>query len=809
MNKRLKALSCALVAIFALSIAVDSPKTGLFGVDAVSAATGVAPVTPAKPTKPSKPSTSTNQNTSPAYNTSTGVTRLLRFNSMGNDVKALQTTLNLKGYKLTVDGILGNLTLAAVKNYQGKNALAVDGLVGPATFAKLNAKPVAPKPPVVKPPVVVPPVVTPPVVVPPVVTPPDTVTSASLVDNAAVFEKSIGKDGKWIVTTTKDLTSTKELVLEGDFKNGKKDTVTGADLIQRKIGLYTQDDKRAITARFTLTAPKLTIKSPMSSLEYGIFKGDLYVTSADFKLIDATVVGNVYVSATNFTMTKNANIQGNIYFSTQGAKDTFKPEATTSVTGTKDLIKVDTVTTASIVNDATAFEKAISKDGKWIAASLSDITTTKELVLEGKISNGKKDAAGVDIIQREIALYTSAKQDGKSVVTNKFTLTAPKLTIKSPEANIQSSIFKGKLYVSSRNFKLTDSKVIGDVYVHSTEFKLAGNSKIEGNVYFDNIEAQKTFIIEAGSTVTGTQTLSQAPSMVDSISSASLVDNDKFSFENAIGKTGTWIICPVKDLVINKDLVLEGDLTKLDTKAVPPVQVPTGRKIGLYYHDGDNYTTARFTLTAPKLTIKSKDSNISKGIFKGDLYVSATGFKLVDARIEGNVYFTTQAAKDTFKMDATSSVTGNKELIDVDAVTSASLVNDVAAFENAISTKGNWIASVSKDLTTTKELVLDGDKMNTKTPPVSMRKIALYSQDDKYAVTRRFTLTAPKLTIKSIDASIQKGIFVGDIYVSAKNFQLIDTKVIGNVYFTTAEAQTTFKMDATSSLTGIQMLKLN
>ena len=99
--------------------------------------------------------------------------------------------------------------------------------------------------------------------------------------------------------------------------------------------------------------------------------------------------------------------------------------------------------------------------------------------------------------------------------------------------------------------------------------------------------------------------------------------------------------------------------------------------------------------------------------------------------------------------------------------------------------------------------------MNTKTPPVSMRKIALYSQDAKYNVTRRFTLTAPKLTIKSIDASIQKGIFVGDIYVSAKNFQLIDTAVVGNVYFTNKEAQDTFVKDAKSSITGLQALKLN
>jgi len=666
LNKRLKALSCALVAIFALSVAVDSPKMGPFSVDAVSAATGVAtpttpgkPYTPAKPSTPSKSTTPSKQYSSPtynaSYNTSVGTTRLLQFDTMGNDVKMLQTSLNQKGFKLTVDGIFGDLTLAAVKNYQGLNALIVDGLAGPATFAKLNAKPPVAKPPVAKPPVVKPPVVVPPVVVPPVVVPPvDTVTAASVVDNADVFAKSIGKDGKWIIAITKDLTSTKDLVLEGDFKNGKKDAVTGAELIQRKIGLYTQDDKHVVTAKFTLTAPKLTIVSPMSSLEHGTFKGDLYVTSANFKLIDQTVVGNVYVSATNFTMTKASKIQGNVYFYTQGSKDTFLPDATSSVTGTSDLIKVDAVTTASIVNNTTAFESAISKTGTWIIPILNDLTTAKDLVLDGKFLNGKKDAAGVALVQRKIALYSQATQDGKNTVTKRFTLTAPKLTVLSPEARIQGGTFKGDVYVNSKGFLLTDGKIVGNVYVHSTDFKLTTNAKVEGNVYFDNIEAQKTFTTDATSSVTGTQGY-KSTTAVDSVTSASLV-NDETAFEHAIGNDGTWIIAIQRDMVINKALVLEG--TKSNTK-VPPV---VSRKIALYYHDGDNYTTARFTLTAPSLTIKSPMANITKGIFHGDLYVSSDNFQLIDARIEGNVYFTTQSAKDTFKMDATSKIIGTQTL---------------------------------------------------------------------------------------------------------------------------------------------------
>ena len=326
---------------------------------------------------------------------------------------------------------------------------------------------------------------------------------------------------------------------------------------------------------------------------------------------------------------------------------------TSSVTGKRELAKVDAVATASIVSkgDAAAFEKAIAKDGKWIICSLGDITTTKELVLDGKFLNGKKDAKGVDVVQRKIGLYTQAKQDGKNTVIDKFTLTAPKLTITSPEARLQSTNFVGDLVVASRNFLLTDASVKGDVYVHSTEFSLAANSKIEGNVYFDNLEAQKTFKIEAGSSVTGKQELAKTQKTVDSVASASLVETAE-AFEKAISADGTWIICPLKDLVSTKDLVVEGKFFNTKT---PPVEA---RKIGLYWHDDDNYTTAKFTLKAPSLTIKSAKTTIQKGTFIGDLYIAAEGVTLKETKIIGNVYFATQALKDAFVLDSLSSISG-------------------------------------------------------------------------------------------------------------------------------------------------------
>ncbi|NJD01986.1 MAG: hypothetical protein FIA99_05180 [Ruminiclostridium sp.] len=161
-----------------------------------------------------------------------------------------------------------------------------------------------------------------------------------------------------------------------------------------------------------------------------------------------------------------------------GAKPAETSAATTAATTTA---AVDAVTTASIVKDADAFLKAISKDGTWIIATLNDLTIDKELVLDGTFKNGKKDDAGKDIIQRKIALYT---QDADHKVTARFNLTAPKLTVKSENARIQGGTFKGDVYVEANNFMIVDAKV-------------------EGNVYFASEEFKSSFKLDKGGTVTG------------------------------------------------------------------------------------------------------------------------------------------------------------------------------------------------------------------------------------------------------------------------------------------------------------------
>lgn len=147
----------------------------------------------------------------------------------------------------------------------------------------------------------------------------DGTSSASIVNTADEFKKAIGADGTWIICPTKDLTVDQDLVVDGEFTNGKKDD-NGKDIVQRKIALYSQDADRKITAKYTLTVPKLTIKSPNASLQHGKFVGDVIVDAQNFQLVDNEV-------------------QGNIYFTSQEAKDSFTMDATSKVSGVQEIKK--------------------------------------------------------------------------------------------------------------------------------------------------------------------------------------------------------------------------------------------------------------------------------------------------------------------------------------------------------------------------------------------------------------------------------------------------------------------------------------
>ncbi len=66
-------------------------------------------------------------------------TAVLKRGASGGEVKELQRRLKMWGYyNGAVDGIYGSGTVAAVKSFQKKNGLKVDGVAGKATFAALG-----------------------------------------------------------------------------------------------------------------------------------------------------------------------------------------------------------------------------------------------------------------------------------------------------------------------------------------------------------------------------------------------------------------------------------------------------------------------------------------------------------------------------------------------------------------------------------------------------------------------------------------------------------------------------------------------
>jgi N-acetylmuramoyl-L-alanine amidase len=67
------------------------------------------------------------------------VEALSKYGSRGDEVKQIQTKLKRWGYYYgSVDGIYGSQTVSAVKWFQSKNGLTVDGIAGPKTLAAMG-----------------------------------------------------------------------------------------------------------------------------------------------------------------------------------------------------------------------------------------------------------------------------------------------------------------------------------------------------------------------------------------------------------------------------------------------------------------------------------------------------------------------------------------------------------------------------------------------------------------------------------------------------------------------------------------------
>lgn len=276
----------------------------------------------------------------------------------------------------------------------------------------------------------------------------------------------------------------------------------------------------------------------------------------------------------------------------------------------------------------------------------------------------------------------------------------------------------------------------------------------------------------------------------DAVTTASIV-TEADAFVQGLSAEGTWIVAALNDIELDKELVVEGVLLKDD--------VPT-RKIALYTQDEDRNVTARFTLTVPKMTIKSENTKIQSGVVKGDIYVESKMFKLVDTTVEGNVYFANKEALDTFSIDDNSKITGDMQLEGVDVVTSASLVVNPNDLVKALSKDGTWIVAVYHNMVLDQDIIVEGEFVPKE---VIDRKLALYTQDADRNITASFTVTAPKMVVKSENFRIQGGTFKGDVYVEANGFQLSKNATVdGNIYFATQDNQDSFILEDGSTVTG-------
>lgn len=65
--------------------------------------------------------------------------KTLRYKSRGNEVYVLEELLVDLGYTVVISNYFGKDTDAAVKDFQEKNELVIDGIVGPKTWSKLLA----------------------------------------------------------------------------------------------------------------------------------------------------------------------------------------------------------------------------------------------------------------------------------------------------------------------------------------------------------------------------------------------------------------------------------------------------------------------------------------------------------------------------------------------------------------------------------------------------------------------------------------------------------------------------------------------
>lgn len=135
----------------------------------------------------------------------------------------------------------------------------------------------------------------------------DVVTAASFVEDEEGLQAASDENGTWIIIPTTDITLEGDLVVSGTFHNGDDES----EDVYRKIAAYDQDDDRNITAQYTVTTPRLVVKSENLNFQGGTLAGDVYVEADGFQLHEtATVTGNIVFANADYEA--SADISGTV-----------------------------------------------------------------------------------------------------------------------------------------------------------------------------------------------------------------------------------------------------------------------------------------------------------------------------------------------------------------------------------------------------------------------------------------------------------------------------------------------------------------
>lgn len=143
----------------------------------------------------------------------------------------------------------------------------------------------------------------------------------------------------------------------------------------------------------------------------------------------------------------------------------------------------------------------------------------------------------------------------------------------------------------------------------------------------------------------------------DGVSGASEKESgDPAAVVKGLSKDGFWIFSILSDVSVDEPIYVDGEFHDKGDDANELY-----RKLALYAQNEEHKVTAEYTLTVPRMEVTSPNFRIQNGTVKGDVYINAEGFDLNNCKIEGNLYFVTQAQMDSATLD-TGTVTGITEI---------------------------------------------------------------------------------------------------------------------------------------------------